>query len=293
MDIDFGQILPNPTDATYSASMTYSAMQTCIDQYKSEWLSLVDNNRNHPLPGYNVDGSAKVSDYWRCIVNVYRTGAAANNADAKAALAQEKADLANQRAQEAQEAASLAEQKAAKAEQAANDSTQKTTEAGRVNATLEGNTLTITDRLGSSKTINVKGEKGEKGDGLNYSSMTPSEKDELEQGIAEQISQQGGYAIIPVDESSISPTATYPMNSVLVLDGVIYKAKKDTQNLPFPMVVEDGRILTVTLYGKTVLVRASNVKSADWDVWLDASNDLRFRQLEDRVARLETIISRL
>ena len=56
------------------------------------------------------------------------------------------------------------------------------------------------------------------------------------------------------------------------------------------MVVEDGKILTVTLYGKTVLVRASNTKSADWDVWIDASNDIRFRQLEERVARLESII---
>ena len=285
--------MPKPTDATYSASYTYGAMETCIDQYKSEWLSLVDNNRNHALPGYNVDGSAKVSDYWRCIVNVYRTNKAAGDADTAAANANEKANLANEKAGLADDAARLANEKAARAEQAAADSRNATTEAERVDAVLDGNTLKVTGRNGSTKTLNVKGEKGDKGDGLDWSSMTQAEKDEVTDAVAEEIAQEGGYAIIPVDESTIGPSATYQKNAVLCLDGVIYKANKQTQKLPFPMVVEDGRILTVTLYGRTVLVRASNTKSADWDVWIDASNDIRFKTLEERVARLETIINNM
>ena len=285
--------MPNPTDATYSASYTYSAMETCIDQYKSEWLSLVDNNRNHALPGYNVDGSAKVSDYWRCIVNVYRTGKSASDADTAAANATEKANLANEKAGLADEAARLANEKAAKAEQAATNSLNATQEAEKVDAELEGNTLKVTNRNGSTKTLNVKGEKGDKGEGLDWSTMSQAEKDEVTDAVAEQIAQEGGYAIVPVNESMIGPTATYEKNSILCLDGVIYKANKQTQNLPFPMVVEDGKILTVVLYGKTVLVRASNTKSADWDVWIDASNDIRFKTLEERVARLETIINSL
>lgn len=285
--------MPNPTDATYSASYTYSAMETCIDQYKSEWLSLVDNNRNHALPGYNVDGSAKVSEYWRCIVNVYRTGKSANDADTAAANATEKANLANEKAGLADEAARLANEKAADAEQAATDSRNATMEAEKVDAELDGNTLKVTSRNGSTKTLNVKGEKGDKGEGLDWSTMSQAEKDEVTDAVAEQIAQEGGYAIVPVNESMIGPTATYEKNSILCLDGVIYKANKQTQNLPFPMVVEDGKILTVVLYGKTVLVRASNTKSEDWDVWIDASNDIRFKTLEERVARLETIINSL
>lgn len=290
MDIDFGQILPNPTDEAYKSSYTYKAMETCIDEYKSEWLSLVDNNKNHALPGYNADGSAKVSDYWRCIVNVYRTGKSASDADTAAANATEKANLANEKAGLADDAARLANEKAAKAEQAATDSRNATQEAEKVDAELDGNMLKVTNRNGSTKTLNVKGEKGDKGDGLNWSTMTDAEKEEVTDAVADEIAQQGGYAIIPVNESTIGPSTTYNKNAVLCLDGVIYKANKNTQNLPFPMVVEDGKILTVTLYGKTVLVRASNTKSADWDVWIDASNDIRFRQLEERVARLESII---
>ena len=66
MDIDFGQILPDPTDAAYNSSTTYSAMQTCLDEYKSEWLSLVDGNRGHALPGYYADLAVLDTDIFTC-----------------------------------------------------------------------------------------------------------------------------------------------------------------------------------------------------------------------------------
>ena len=88
MEIDYGQILPAPTDAKFSSSRKYMGGETCLDDYESEWLSLEDNNTGHALPGYNADGSAKVSDWWRCIVNVRRATVAAENADTQAAEAQ-------------------------------------------------------------------------------------------------------------------------------------------------------------------------------------------------------------
>ena len=88
MDIDFGQILPNPTNAEYDPAFNYSSMQTCLDGYQSEWLSQKDGNRGHALPGYNADGSAKSNEWWRCIVNVKRAMDAADNADTQAAEAE-------------------------------------------------------------------------------------------------------------------------------------------------------------------------------------------------------------
>lgn len=88
MDIDFGQILPNPTNAGYDPAFNYSSMQTCLDGYQSEWLSQKDDNRGHALPGYNADGSAKSNEWWRCIVNVKRAKDAADNADTQAAEAE-------------------------------------------------------------------------------------------------------------------------------------------------------------------------------------------------------------
>ena len=269
--------MPNPTDALYDPTFRYSVMQTCLDEYRSEWMSLVDGNVSHALPGYNSDGSAKVSDYWRCIVNVYRTGKAANDAVAAAQVANEKAALANTKA-------ALAEEKAGYA---------------RTQGDYAKNMADHLPYIGGdgywyqwsyASQAYVKGQYA-KGDNLDYSTLTDAEKDELADRMAEEFERNGGYSVFPVEEGSITTTTVYRKNSILCLDGVVYIANRQTQDLPFPMVVEDNRILTVTLYGKTVLVRASDVKSSHWDVWIDASNDIRFRQLEDRVARVESVVA--
>lgn len=69
-DFDFGQVLPRPTNAPYGSSRDYLVMETCFDDYQSEWMSLTDHNQGHPLPGYDANLKALENDYWRCIVNV-------------------------------------------------------------------------------------------------------------------------------------------------------------------------------------------------------------------------------
>jgi len=71
---------------------------------------------------------------------------AATNANEKAALANTKAQAADTAAQNAQTKAAMADRKA--------------TEAGRVNATVSGTVLTVTDRNGVSTSVDTKGEKG-------------------------------------------------------------------------------------------------------------------------------------
>lgn len=193
-----------------------------------------------------------------------------------AALAVEKAGVADTSAQYADEQGDYAKQKG--------------DEASLVDANLNGNILTINNRSGSSKSLNVKGEKGDKGEGIDYSTMTPAEKQELTEYVAEEIAQEGGYVLYPVDESSITPSTIFSKNSILSINGVIYRAKQDTNNLPFTFVIEGNRFVVQTVYGHTALVRSSDTVSNDWAIWADASNDIRFRELEDRVARLESIL---
>lgn len=69
-DFEFGQILPRPTGLPYDEDHNYLVMETCYDDYKSEWLSLTDNNKGNALPGYDEDFMALEDDNWRCIVNV-------------------------------------------------------------------------------------------------------------------------------------------------------------------------------------------------------------------------------
>jgi len=63
-----------------------------------------------------------------------------------------------------QSATSNANSAASLANQKANLADTKATEAGRVNATLEGTTLTVVNRNGESKSVDTKGEKGDPGD---------------------------------------------------------------------------------------------------------------------------------
>lgn len=207
-----------------------------------------------------------VQDTWTTLENnataaISRTDTATAGANAAAAEAQEKGSYAKQQG----DAAAL------------------------VDASMSGTVLTVTSRTGSTRSVDTKGEKGDKGDGIDYQTMTAAEKQALTEQVAEEIAQQGGYVLYPVEEGSLSPSSTFRKNAIISIDGVIYRAVGDTTELPLKFVVEDGKFVVQELYGHTAFVRGSDEVSADWAIWADASNDIRFRMLEDRVARLETL----
>ena len=99
--------------------------------------------------------------------------------------------------------------------------------------------------------------------------------------------------LYPVDINGISTTTVFQKNSIISIDGVVYRAKQDTYNLPVTLVVDNNKFVTQVLYGHTVFIKANNSISSDWDIWLDASNDFRYKEIEARVAKLETIINSL
>ncbi len=206
---------------------------------------------------------------------------AASNADTKAEMAETSAGVANNAASNAAAKADYAQTQGLYAKQQGDA-------AALVDVSVSGTVLTVKSRTGSTKSVDTKGEKGDKGEGIDYSTMTAAEKQALTEYVAEEIAQQGGYVLYPVEEGTLSPTSTFRKNAIICIDAVIYRAVRDTQNLPLKFVVEGNKFVVQTLYGRTALVRGSNDVSSDWAVWADASNDIRFRQLEDRVARLET-----
>ena len=65
--------------------------------------------------------------------------------------------------------------------------------AENVDAELDGNILTVTNRQGVSKSVNTKGEKGDKGDAFTYDDFTPEELEGLRgpQGIQGETGPQG------------------------------------------------------------------------------------------------------
>lgn len=207
---------------------------------------------------------------------------------------------ANHNASLAEEKAALANEKAGLANQAANNANSQATYA-KNQGDYAKNMADHPSYIGSdgywyhwdyASQCFVKGAKA-KGEDIDYSTMTASEKSELAQLVADKVAMEGGYALIPVNESTLTTTTVFLFNSIICINGVVYKANKQTQTLPFPVVIQGNKFVTQTKYGKTCLVLSSNVKSADWDVWIDASNDVRFKTLEERVARLEAIVNSL
>lgn len=207
---------------------------------------------------------------------------------------------ANHNASLAEEKAALANEKAGLANQAANNANSQATYA-KNQGDYAKNMADHPSYIGSdgywyhwdyAAQRFVKGAKA-KGEDIDYSTMTTSEKSELAQLVADKVAMEGGYALIPVNESTLTTTTVFLLNSIICINGVVYKANKQTQTLPFPVVIQGNKFVTQTKYGKTCLVLSSNVKSADWDVWIDASNDVRFKTLEERVARLEAIVNSL
>lgn len=136
----------------------------------------------------------------------------------------------------------------------------------------------------------VKGNYG-KGDDLDYSTMTASERQDLADRIAEEVAAEGGYAIIPLDGKELSPTQVIEKNSILSVDGVVYIANKQTQSLPFEMLVQDGKYVTQIYNGKICYVKESDTKSDDWDVWICKSEEVRFHGIEEEISDLPTIRS--
>lgn len=203
--------------------------------------------------------------------------------------AEDAAALANLKAGEAETAANNANQKADYATTQGNYAKQKGDEASLVDADLDGTTVIIKSRTGAIKAKNVKGDKGDKGEGINWSTMSAAEKQQLYQYVADEIAQEGGYVLYPVTDADMT-SGTFRKNSIITINGVTYKAIRDTTNLPVVFVMEDGKYVTQVDSGINLFVIAGYSQTADWEVWIDASNNYRFRQLESRVTRLETLI---
>lgn len=231
---------------------------TWFSQTKGDWTDWFNSAKSAWTSWFGADATSGVQKQWTTLKA--DSTAATNRANDKAEYAQTQGGYAKQQG----DAAAL------------------------VDASLSGTVLTVKSRTGAVKSVDTKGDKGDKGDGIDYSTMTPAEKQALTEQVAEEIAQQGGYVLYPVEESTLSPSSTFKKNAIICIDGVIYRAVRDTANLPLKFVVEGNKFVVQTIYGRTAFVRAANTVNSDWAVWVDASNDIRFCQLEDRVARLET-----
>ena len=111
------------------------------------------------------------------------------------AYANEAQRIANeqQRIQNEQQRVENEQQRVQAEQQREQDCAAAVAGAENVDAELDGNILTVTNREGVSKSVNTKGEKGDKGDAFTYDDFTPEELEGLRgpQGIQGETGPQG------------------------------------------------------------------------------------------------------
>ena len=78
--------------------------------------------------------------------------------------------------------------------------------------------------------------------------------------------------IIPIDIENMTPTMTFEKNSILGINGIMFRAVVDTDEFPVVLLVEDGHIVyDEDENGNKAFVVSDWTQSEDWEIWTDAS----------------------
>ena len=77
-------------------------------------------------------------------------------------------------------------------------------------------------------------------------------------------------ALIPVNLDDMTPQTTFVKNNILAIDGVQYRAKKDTTHFPVVLLTDGGQFVVNIVNGAPAYVVSDYTLDADWEIWGDA-----------------------
>ena len=103
-----------------------------------------------------------------------------------------------------------------------------------------------------------------------------------------QMAYEAG-ALLPVDISTLTPASTFPKNAVIGINGVLYRATADTQNLPCTLTVQDGALVVNIVNGKRSFVVTDPTPNQGWEIFTDASVEYWISQLNTLIAQKATV----
>ena len=88
--------------------------------------------------------------------------------------------------------------------------------------------------------------------------------------------------IIPIDIENMTPTMTFEKNSILGINGIMFRAGVDTDEFPVVLLVQDGHIVyDEDENGNKAFVVSDWTQSEDWEIWTDASIPRTLQQMTD------------
>ena len=106
-----------------------------------------------------------------------------------------------------------------------------------------------------------------------------------------ELSQNEAEHFHPVSISSLTPSSTFVKNSVIGINGVLYRSTQATNNLPVTLTVENGAFVTETINGKISFVVADETLNAGWERWTDAAIEYWVESINAALSNKQAIIS--
>ena len=94
-------------------------------------------------------------------------------------------------------------------------------------------------------------------------------------------------ALYPVDVNTLTPSSTFRKNSIIGINGVIYRAKVATSHFPVVLQVSGNAFVVNTINGKIAFVVTNATVDSDWEQWTDAAIEYWLNQLAARTTALE------
>ena len=108
-----------------------------------------------------------------------------------------------------------------------------------------------------------------------------------------ELSQNEAEHLHPVDISSLTPSSTFGKNSVIGINGVLYRSTRATNNLPVTLTVQDGAFVVNSVNGKIAFVVADSTINQGWEIFTDASIEYWVNSLNAALASKQDSISDL
>lgn len=99
----------------------------------------------------------------------------------------------------------------------------------------------------------------------------------------------GLYLFTHVNINTLTPSSTFVKNSIIGINGVLYRSTKATSNFPVTLQVSGSSFVTNTINGKIAFVVTDATLNSDWVIFTDASIEYWLDQLSTRITALENL----
>lgn len=106
-----------------------------------------------------------------------------------------------------------------------------------------------------------------------------------------ELSQNEAEHFHPVGISSLTPSSTFAKNSVIGINGVLYRSTQATSNFPVTLMVQDGSFVVNTVNGKISFVVVDPTVLQGWEIFTDASIEYWIESINQSIADISTIRS--